>query len=105
MSINPSIGCLFFNCVKLATDAAGNKNLKRIFLEENSLTCDSNLKEFKEDFLSARTSREETLIYKIIQPGDLRCSYPIEQAGKVKIKIILLKTDQISDLNRIIFAK
>ena len=64
-------------------EAAKNKNLKRIFLEDNSLNCDSNMKEFKDDFKSAKDDRQETNLYRIIQPADLRCSYPIEQAGKV----------------------
>ena len=41
------------------------------------------MKEFKDDFKSAKDDRQETNLYRIIQPADLRCSYPIEQAGKV----------------------
>jgi len=67
---------------KWIEEAAKNKNLKRIFLEDNSLNCDSNMKEFKDDFKSAKDDRQETNLYRIIQPADLRCSYPIEQAGK-----------------------
>lgn len=57
-------------------DAADNLSLKRIFLDENKISCDSKLKAFKDDI-----SRASSDVYKVLQPNDIECSYPIAMAG------------------------
>ena len=62
-------------------------NIAAIFMDENEINCDCNLKEFKNDFTD-RNSR----VFRVLQPDELKCSFPRSESGKKLTEVDLSKT-------------
>ena len=54
-----------------------NTSIKRVFLGDNSIICDERLSDFAGHF-----DNEQSKLYQISTPNDLKCNYPADNQGK-----------------------
>ena len=52
-------------------------SIKRVFLDGNSIICDERLSDF-----AGELDNEDSKLYQIVMPNDLRCSFPPDSRGK-----------------------
>lgn len=79
--------------IEWVKEATTNTKLERIFLDGNSLTCDTRLKPFQAHFKD--TKYPESRIYKVIQPEEIKCTSPPKLTGKTLIEIEYKELEQI----------